>query len=97
MLFFFFQAEDGIRDLSGLVGSEMWYKRQYQLRLAGFFFGQALLPAAAIYAAKSQNRSLTFPSIQLHSLTLTCGSLIDHEDFKAHSLRVRLLRNKWVC
>ena len=52
-----------------------------------------LLPGAA----NCSERDHAFLSIQLHLVTLSCGSLIGHEDFKAHSLRVRLLRNKWIC
>ena len=40
---------------------------------------------AANYAAKSSGRTLAFPSIQLHLVTLACGSLNGQEDFKAHS------------
>ena len=56
-----------------------------------------LLPVAANLAANCSERDHAFLSIQLHLVTLSCGSLIGHEDFKAHSLRVRLLRNKWIC
>ena len=52
---------------------------------------------AANYAANCSERDHAFLSIQLHSVTLTSGSLIGHENLKAHSLRVRLLRNKWIC
>ena len=78
------------------LGGQSTLGRTPPLQIADFE-PSSLLPAPTTLSTKSQNRSLTFPSIQLHSVTLTCGSLIDHEDFKAHSLRVRLLRNKWVC
>ncbi len=52
---------------------------------------------AANLAAKSSGRNLAFPSIQLHLVTLACGSLNGQEDFKAHSYWVQLLGNRGIC